>query len=55
MLYAVLESGIEENEWWLVEAFTDRDEAIKCLLDHVEESESSDYRLVEYKANKVII
>lgn len=55
MLYAVLESGIEENEWWLVEAFADQDEAIRCLLDHAEESEGSNYRLVEYKANRVII
>lgn len=55
MLYAILENGIEEDEWWFVEAFSDQDEAIKCLLDLVEESESSNYRLVEYKANRVII
>lgn len=55
MLYAILENGMEENEWWFLEAFADRDEAIKCLLDLAEESESSNYRLVEYKANKVII
>ena len=55
MLYAILENGIEEDEWWFVEAFSDQDEAIKYLLDLVEESESSNYRLVEYKANRVII
>lgn len=55
MLYIVLEKGIEENEWWFVEAFSDQDRAIKYLLDLVEESESSNYRLVEYKANRIII
>ena len=55
MLYAILENGIEEDEWWFVEAFSDQDEAIRCLHDLVEESKSSKYCLVEYKANRVII
>lgn len=55
MLYAVLEKDILTDEWLLVEAFTDEDEAIKYLLDNVEVNENSNYRLVEFKANKVII
>ena len=55
MLYAILEDGIQKDEWWLVEAFVDEDEAIQHLLDLIEENEGSNYRLVEFKANRVRI
>ena len=55
MLYAILEDGALKGEWLLVEAFVDQDEAIECLLDLAEQNEGSNYRLVEFKANKVII
>lgn len=55
MLYAVLEKDILTGEWLLEEVFTDQDEAINYLLDNWEINENSNHRLVEYKANRVII
>lgn len=53
-LYIVFESGIDENEWWLLQTFADKEDALKYVKWAHEDAESTKYRIVKYKAEKVI-
>lgn len=53
-LYILFESGIDENEWWFLQAFADKEDALKCAKWAHEDAESSKYRIVKYKAEKII-
>lgn len=54
MIYAVFENGIEENEWWLLEAFLTLKEAKDYVNDMVDEDTESRYRIVEYVTSRVV-
>lgn len=54
MIYAVFENGIEENEWWLLEAFLTLKEAKDYVNDMVDENTESRYRIVEYVTSRVV-
>lgn len=54
MLYVILD-GTQKDELVFIEAFVDQDEAIQYLLDLSEENKKNNYRLIEFKATRVII
>ncbi len=53
-LYIVFESGIDENEWWLLQTFADKEDALKYAKWAHEDAESTKYCVVKCKAEKVI-